>query len=208
MTSTSESTTRLEAFCDGVFAIAITLLVIEVHVPHLDEIARLGGLWPALGAQWPSYLGFVISFFTIGIMWANHHAMLEYIGRADRTFLLMNVAFLMPVAFLPFPTAVLAEHVVHPTARVAATAFYGAALFTIAIAFNALWLYGVHDPARMRHYDPDAVQTITRRYRMGPLGYGAATALAFVNVWASLATHAALALLFALPEKPSRRDDA
>ena len=198
------NTSRLEAFCDGVFAIAITLLVIEIHVPHADEVARLGGLWPALGARWPSYLGYTISFLTIGIMWANHHAVLEYVRRADRSFLLINVAFLMTVAFLPFPTAVLAEYVVHPAERVAATAFYGIALFVIAIGFNALWLVGIRDRSRLGHADPEAMNTITRRYRMGPIGYAAATGLAFVNVWLSLATHAALAILFAMSEKPSR----
>jgi len=197
-------TARLEAFCDGVFAIAITLLVIEIHVPHAGEVARLGGLWPALGVRWPSYLGYTISFLTIGIMWTNHHAVLEYVRRADRSFLLINVAFLMTVAFLPFPTAVLAEYVNHPAERVAATAFYGGALFVIAIGFNALWLVGIRDRSRIGHADPEAVNTITRRYRMGPIGYAAATALAFVNVWLSLATHAALAILFALSEKPSR----
>jgi len=197
-------TARLEAFCDGVFAIAITLLVIEIHVPHAGEVARLGGLWPALGVRWPSYLGYTISFLTIGIMWTNHHAVLEYVRRADRSFLLINVAFLMTVAFLPFPTAVLAEYVNHPAERVAATAFYGGALFVIAIGFNALWLVGIRDRSRIGHADPEAVNTISRRYRMGPIGYAAATALAFVNVWLSLATHAALAILFALSEKPSR----
>jgi uncharacterized membrane protein len=201
MPARDASTTRLEAFCDGVFAIAITLLVIEIHAPQLDEVRRLGGLWPALGARWPSYLGYVISFLTIGIMWANHHAMLEYIGRADRAFLLVNVAFLMPICFLPFTTAVLADHLIHPEARTAATAFYGATLVVIAIGFNAVWLIGTGDPSRMRHHDPQAVKTITSRYRLGPLGYAAATALAFVNVWASLATHAALAVLFARTEK-------
>src|SRR5262245_26952944 len=87
-------TPRLETFCDGVFAIAITLLVLEIHVPSHDEAARVGGLVRALLGLWPSYLGYTISFVTIGIMWVNHHSIFTYIKRADRYFLLLNVLFL------------------------------------------------------------------------------------------------------------------
>ncbi len=117
--------TRVEAFSDGVFSIAITLLIIEIKVPSHDELVRTGGLWAALAARWPSYLGYAISFLTLGIMWANHHAMFQYIRRVDRRVLLVSVLFLMGIAFLPFPTAVLAAHLADPETRVSATVFYG-----------------------------------------------------------------------------------
>jgi uncharacterized membrane protein len=197
-------TARLEAFSDGVFAIAITLLVLEIKVPPAHT-AGGGGLLAALGALWPSYIGYVITFITIGIMWVNHHAMFRYIRRADRWCLLINVAFLLCLSFLPFPTAVLAEHLNDPEGRRVATVFYGAALTVMAILYNVLWWYGTR---RGRLLGPDidleGVRTISKRYRFGPLLYAAATAIAFVNVAVSLTLHASLAVLFALPEVESR----
>ncbi len=102
-------TTRLEAFSDGVFAIAITLLILEIKVPAGPE-TQDHGLWRALLERWPSYVGYVISFATIGIMWVNHHALFKYIRRVDRALLLANLLLLMTISFLPYPTAVLAEH--------------------------------------------------------------------------------------------------
>src|SRR5690349_7248477 len=100
---TSE-TTRLEAFSDGVFAIAITLLILEIKVPTPAVSQAAGGLWAALVAQWPSFASYVISFVTIGIMWINHHAMFQYIRRTDRTLLLLHIVFLLLVSFVPYPT--------------------------------------------------------------------------------------------------------
>src|SRR5919204_4047728 len=102
------TTGRLETFSDGVFAIAATLLILEVHVREgRESLAR--GLLHA----WPSYTAYAISFLTIGIIWVNHHTVFEQIGRVDRTFLFINVAFLMLVAFIPFPTKLVSEHLRH-----------------------------------------------------------------------------------------------
>src|SRR3954471_2154145 len=103
-------TTRVEAFSDGIFAIAITLLVLNVRVPLPDLTGHGSTLLPALLHLWPAYLGYLISFFTIGIMWVNHHSMFALIRRTDRYFLLLSVFFLLWIAVLPFPTAVLAEY--------------------------------------------------------------------------------------------------
>jgi len=97
-------TGRLETFADGVFAIAITLLVLEIPHPEVDE--HLGR---ELVDQWPAYLAYVLSFVTIGIIWVNHHALMVQFARADRAFLFINVFFLMCVAFIPFPTALIAD---------------------------------------------------------------------------------------------------
>lgn len=196
-------TTRLETFSDGVFAIAITLLVLEIPVPNAADIARAHGLWPALAAHWSSYLGYVISFVTIGIMWANHHSIYQYVRHTDRRFLLVNVFFLMGIGFLPFPTAVLAAHLPDPANRVAATMFYGATLVAIAILFNAVWWAGIWKGRLLgRDIDHDGVRVITERYRLGPIGYLVALALAPVSVWISLGIHLALALFFTRAERP------
>ena len=194
-------TNRLEAFSDGVFAIAITLLILEIKVPQTTEIAA-SGLTAVLLSRWPSYLGYVISFLTIGIMWANHHTLFTYIRRADRPFIMANLFLLMMVSFLPFSTGVLAEHLAEPDSRVPATVFYGITLVLIAIGFNGVWLYGIRGRRLLGpDIDEQGVQTITSRYRLGPIGYLVATVTAFVSVWLSLAIHVALALLFAKSEK-------
>src|SRR3954469_17222873 len=100
------STDRLETFSDGVFEIAVTLLILEIGVPH---VAR-GDLAHALVKLWPSYATYVVSFFTIGIIWVNHHSQFMQIERADRVLLFLNLYLLMWVAFIPFPTALLAEY--------------------------------------------------------------------------------------------------
>jgi len=197
--SAFSETARLEAFSDGVFAIAITLLILEVKVPHAGTER---GLLRALAQLWPSYLGYVISFVTLGIMWANHHAIFTYIRRTDRYFLLIHVFFLMCISFLPFPTAVLAEHLPHPESRQIAVAAYSATLVVIALAYNAVWWYAVTGRRLLdAGADPVAVRSISRRYALGPVSYAVSFALAFVNVWASLSVHGILAMLYLLPER-------
>jgi TMEM175 potassium channel family protein len=97
-------TNRIEAFSDGMFAIAITLLILEIKVPA----SGAGGLAKALGQQWPSYLAFLLSFFYIGVMWMNHHRMFTHIRRSNDTLLVLNLLLLLGVTTVPFPTAVLA----------------------------------------------------------------------------------------------------
>jgi len=201
-------TARLEAFSDGVFAIAITLLVLEIKVPPAHE-ATGSSLLASLRHLWPSYVGYLITFVTIGIMWVNHHAMFRYIRRTDRACLLINVVFLLCLSFLPFPTAVLAEHLDDPEGRRVATVFYGCSFIVMALMFNLLWWYGTHRGRLLgADVDREAVDTISKRYRFGPVLYAAATAIAFVSVAASLALHASLAILFALPEAAPRRAHA
>jgi len=166
----TSDTARVEAFSDGVFAIAITLLVLEIHVPAPDATQHGRTLLTALRQLWPSYLGYALSFVTIGIMWANHHSIFRYVRRADRYFLLINVLFLMWISFLPFPTALLAAYLPEPEGRTIAVAGYSATLVMIALAYNAVWWYAV---GRERLLDPNAdrgaVRTISRRYLAGPI---------------------------------------
>jgi uncharacterized membrane protein len=203
-------TARVEAFSDGIFAIAITLLVLNIRVPSPDLTGHGGTLLPALLRLWPAYLGYLISFFTIGIMWVNHHSMFVLIQRTDRYFLLLSVFFLMCIAFLPFPTAVLADYLPEPRGRRVAVALYSATFVLIAVAYNALWWYAVRWGGLLdKNADQEAVRTISRRYMLGPVAYAISFGLAFINAWASLAVHGVLAAFFVLPvRKPTPRRPA
>ena len=207
--SAGSDTSRIEAFSDGVFAIAITLLVIEIGVPHVEGTTLLG----ALVEQWPSYLGYVISFLQIGVIWANHHNRFRFIVRSDHILLFLNILFLMCVAFIPFPTALLADYL-QGTERSTAGAIYAGTLAVTAVFFTLLWLYAAANYRLVdRNLDPSLLRAMTRRFVAGMVAYLVTFLLAFVNVTASLFLIVVLALLFVLPEpgertKPSRRRQA
>jgi TMEM175 potassium channel family protein len=208
--SGASETARVEAFSDGIFAIAITLLVLEIRVPPAELTGHGSTLLPALLRLWPSYLGYLISFITIGIMWVNHHSMFMLIRRIDRYFLLLSVLFLMFIAFLPFTTAVLAEYLSEPKGREIAVASYSATFVLIALAYNAVWWYAARGGRLLDEAaDLEAVRTISRRYLIGPTAYAVSFALAFVNAWASLAVHGFLAAFYVLPvRRPTARRPA
>ena len=192
-------TARVEAFSDGVFAIAITLLVLELKVPPAAGPAALG---PALLARWPSYAALLVSFATIGIMWINHHTLFTMIRRVDHTLLILNALVLLGAVVVPFPTALVAEHHGHPGERLAAAIYSGTFLF-VAIAFNLLWRWA-SSPARRPALlklpaDDPSVLEVHRRYRMGPLWYAVSLALSLASPGLALAINGALALFFALP---------
>ena len=199
----ANETARIEAFSDGVFAIAITLLVLDLKVPK--EAEHGPRLASALAAQWPAYLAFVTSFLTILVMWINHHRMFTLIGRADDRLLFYNGLLLMGVTLVPFPTSLVAEHLRDDGQRVAALVYNGTFIF-LGICFNVLWRRAaVGDRLLDPRADPDTLQRVFDAYRYGPVGYVAAFALAFVNVIASLVLNLALAFYFALPHGPRER---
>ena len=201
MAAHTSETTRLEAFSDGVFAIAITLLILEIKVPTAARAQAAGGLVRALAAQWAAFASYVISFFTVGIMWINHHAMFQYIRRVDRNLMLLHIPFLLLVSAVPYPTSLVAAFLSTADARAAAL-FYGGTFTAIALTYNAIWWYGIRDPhLRGEQVHVAGLRTISARYRMGPVMYLAAMALAFVNVGASLIGYALLAAFFALPDR-------
>jgi uncharacterized membrane protein len=199
----SGSTTRLEAFSDGVFAIAITLLVLEIRLPPAPEIEHAGGLAAALLALWPSYAGYAVSFVTIGIMWANHHEVIRLVSRADHGLMVWNLLLLMAISFTPFPTAVMAEHLPHPGwDRNVAVAFYCGSFTLTAVFYILLWRHASSGRRLIHAHVSDArVRAITRAYIPGSFIYGLATALAFVSVPAALAIVAGLALFYILPRR-------
>jgi uncharacterized membrane protein len=189
-------TARIEAFSDGVFAIAITLLIIEIHLPGREHA---GGLGHELLRIWPSYLGYLTSFLTIGVMWINHHHVFSFISRSDRTMLLLNTLLLLLIAFVPFPTAVLAQFIETDGAR-AAAALYGATMTITAITFFVWWRYASSGRRLIAPQVPQQeLDDITRAYTPGTLLYGGAMALAFVQPWVSAAAYLAIAVFYALP---------
>ena len=201
-----EDTVRIEAFSDAVFAIAITLLIIEIGVPHLDEEPPGTTLPQALVGLWPSFLAYVISFLQIGVIWANHHNRFRFIERSDHGLLFLNILFLMCVAFIPFPTALLAEYLEGTAGeRETAGVIYAGTLAVTAVFFTLLWLYAATNRRLVdRGLDPSLLRAMTRRYLLGTVAYVLVFLLAFVNVAASLALIVALALLFVLPEPGDR----
>ena len=183
---------RLEAFADGIFAFAATLLILNLAVL---EGKPLGG---QLLGIWTSYVAYAVSFTTIGIIWMNHHLVMHQIGRVDRTFLVLNILFLMLIAFIPFPTRLLALRIDSPDGQAAALA-YGITLTLTAIAINALWRYAAQRRRLIREdADQRVVSGITRSYAPGPIIYFVATVVALVSPWASAALCALIALFYVL----------
>lgn len=196
LTSDGSDTARLETFADGVIAIAITLLILDVKVPEAHGAALRG----QLAMQWPSYAGYVVSFLTIGVIWVNHHHMFKLIERTTHAFLIMNVVFLMTIAFLPWPTALVAANIRSPAGRETASVVYGVTMVAIAVMFNVVWRYASKG-GRLMHprVDLTVIARTNRSYGIGPIVYAAATVIAFVDAYVSLAIFAALAVFWLLP---------
>ncbi len=192
-----KETGRVEAFSDGVFAIAMTLLILDVKAPKPADAAASGGLLMALRGQWPTYLAYLTSFATILVMWVNHHKLFRHIHRSNDTLLFLNGLLLLFVTFVPFPTSLVADYLQESEAGVAAAVYAGTYL-ALAIAFNMLWLYASGKGRLLgTRANPTEVRAITRQYRFGPILYAVAFVLAFFSVAASVTLCLLLALFFA-----------
>ena len=192
-------TTRLEAFSDGVFAIAITLLVLEIPVPDAQE----GRLAHDLADLWPAYAAYVVSFITIGIIWINHHTAFAYLDRADRRVLLLNLNLLLWIGLLPWPTHLLAEYMREGGAdeRTAALV-YSLTMTLMGVSFGSLWLAIAKSERRSGALAglpvPD-VRALSRRFVVGSPLYALSAGLALVSAPACLAVNALLAVYYAIP---------
>ena len=153
------STGRLEAFSDGVFAIAITLLILDIAVPanSADDVLR------AVADEWPSYLAYFVSFATIGAVWLAHAAITEYLDRADATLIRLNLLLLLVVSFLPFPTHLLAEYQGHSDAERVVVTIYGVNLLLASVLVWGLWRYAVAEDLVRPDADDEEVQVLTKR---------------------------------------------
>jgi TMEM175 potassium channel family protein len=187
------STERLETFADGIFAIAATLLVIDVSVAaHGHELGH------ALVHAWPQYAAYAVSFLLIGVMWVNHHVCFSQIDKVDRTFLFINVGFLMSVAFLPFPTRLVAEHLRDGGERAAALT-YGVTMTLIAAGFVAFWFYAAIGRRLIaENADQRTVSGISRSYLPGVPFSTAATLVALWSPSVSLGLFAGMAVFYVL----------
>jgi TMEM175 potassium channel family protein len=194
----NSETGRVEAFSDGVFAIAITLLILEIKIPKPSD----GPLALQLLKQWPSYFAFLISFSFIGVMWMNHHRLFTHIKRCDDTLMVLNLLLLLGVTVVPFPTAVLATHLGYGDQRTAAL-LYNAVYLFIAIVFNLLWKYAISRNHHLLGTQVDAanVAKISKQYAFGPVFYLLCVVIAWISVPASLAGNIILAVFFALPPR-------
>ncbi len=202
---------RAESFSDGVFAVAITVLVFNL-LPIADKTAppaRLSVDGPdGLAQYWPAYLAYVVSFLTIGIMWLNHHTMLAQVSKVDRPVLVLNLFLLMGIIAIPFPTALVADHLTgsgegHGQASVAAVT-YGLVMIVISIGYATLWIYlAAHQDqlgARRRIHRP---RLSTFRFTIGNAGYVAGTLVALFWPVAALIIFGVLAVYYMVEHLPS-----
>jgi len=193
--SGEKETGRLEAFSDGVFAIAMTLLVLELKVPHPATVSSRA-FSAALAAQWPSYVSFITSFFTVLVMWVHHHVIFRLVKRVDARLLFANGFLLMLVTVVPFPTAAIAEYLKTPAAP-AACAFYAGVFFAIAIAFYLLLLAAFRDSMLDPRASHARIARFRRNYRLGPPLYLAALIAAPFSPLLSLGICTALWIFWA-----------
>ena len=181
----TKETGRLEAFSDGVFGIALTLLVLELKVPHPDAEAGArtsGALWSSLGQEWPSYFAYTTSFISILIMWVHHHTVFKLVQKTDSLLLFANGFLLLVVTIVPFPTAVLADYLMTPAAP-AACMFYAGTFVVISSAYCLLLLAAFREKLLAPHASTAKVTQLRRSYRLGPPLYLVALVAAAFNVW-------------------------
>ena len=197
----TNETSRIEAFSDGIFSIAATLLVLELK-PPADAVS----FWQGILQQWPGYASFLLSFLYIGIMWINHHRLFSHIHRSDDVLMVTNLLLLLGVVWIPYPTSLMARAVA--TGRIhEAAIFYNGSYCVIALLFNLLLLSCVKRGLVDRNYT--TVRGIAKQYGMGPVMYLLCFAVTWWSVPLSLAMNAGMALFFLMsPDRCAKGDGA
>lgn len=194
-------TGRLEAFSDGVFAIAVTLLVLELSVP----IGSGSHLLQSIVDQWPAYLAYVVSFSTIGAGWLAHSAITEYLIRADAVLIRLNLLLLMVISFIPFPTRLLAQYIHEREAERIAVTVYGLNLLIASLLVSVLWRYSV----RANLVRPDAVDSdirmITRRLTPSLAGYVVLIGVGLFLPLVAVLGYLVIAVFFIIPLRHIRQ---
>lgn len=194
-------TNRVEAFSDGVFAIAITLLVLDLRVPTAENESLAHGL----AAEWPSYAAYAVSFLIIGIIWINHHAIFRTLRFADRPLLFANLALLGVVSAIPFPTRLLATYLDAGFDGSIAAAVYGATMLAMSVCFSTLWLVATRERAALLYEQVDAAaaRSTMGRFGLGLVAYAVAIALSFVSAVVALIVHGVIALYYCFDQVAS-----
>src|SRR5215467_9229200 len=196
------STGRVEAFSDGVFAVAITLLVFGLAPSGGGSLAH------QLLHSWPQYLAYAVSFLTIGIMWMNHHTILAHVTRVDRPLLVLNLLLLMGVVAIPFPTALVADNLLH-SGGTAAAVTYGLVMIAISCGFDGLWVYvATHAPALGAALPPEALRSSIPGFTLGGAAYVVGTLVAYFSAVLGMAIFGALAVYYLFEHLPSPGGDA
>jgi uncharacterized membrane protein len=186
--------TRVEAVSDGIFAIAITLLVLTISEP--DDYSHLAS---ELGDRWPSLAAYMVSFAIIGIMWFNHHSIFSMLETVDGAFFYLNLLLLMTIGFLPYPTGVLGQALQRGEGERTAAVIYSVTMAINAVAWGALWLYASTRRRLLKDTFPESRRRIaTLAFTAGIGVYALSILVAFINAYACLAFHSVLALYYAL----------
>ncbi|HLN17015.1 MAG TPA: TMEM175 family protein [Acidimicrobiales bacterium] len=190
---------RLEAFSDGVFAVAITILALNLSVAGPGH----GPLLHQLAHHWPQFAAYVVSFFTIGIIWVNHHALFMRIALVDRRLLFLNLFLLMVVVLLPFATSTLATYLTTGgrDSHVAA-AFYSLVDLAMALAFSAIFRWTLGEGRLVRAVPPELTTRATIRFTIGTLAYVVAFGVSFVSAPAALAITGVVAVYYMFEQAP------
>jgi uncharacterized membrane protein len=179
--------------------------VLELKVPHVES----GALWGALLERWPSYATYVVSFLTIGIIWVNHHAVMDRIKRVNRSLLFLNLVFLMAVAAIPFPTALLADYLRAGHDERLAAALYGMTMAAMGIAFGLIWAYAVlRENLLHEGIDPERARKSLLIFAAGNPLYLLAIGVSLYSAEAALAIYALLALFYLFDVLPPRGERA
>ena len=203
MAAPTPNTDRLEAFSDGVFAVAATLLVLNLKVGGASgRPLRAGTLAHALGAQWPQYATYAVSFLTIGIIWLNHHSQFSRIERPDRTLMVLNLLLLMFVTLTPFPTSLLASYLRSGSDEHVAAALYAATMLAMSIAFFSTYAWCARRKLFADWVADEHVGYLVRRNVAGLFVYAVAIGLAFASATVSLVLCGLAAIYYLLPGRP------
>jgi len=189
---------RAEAFSDGVFAVAITVLTFNLLPIAVKPLTAA-----SLASHWPDYFAFVVSFLTIGIMWLNHHTMLSAVTRVDRVVLVLNLLLLMGVVAIPFPTALVAAHLNDSSAGKVAAVTYGLVMIAIGLGFGSLWIYlAAHQKELGARRTVRTPRLSTLRFTIGNAGYVCGTIVAVFVPVAALIIFGVLAVYYLIQHLP------
>ncbi len=188
------NTSRVEAFSDGVFAVAITLLVLQFTVPEVGS----GKLLSTVLGQWPQLVTYVATFLTVGVVWVNHHTIFRNLRAVDRTIQFINLVLLMTVVLLPYPTALLGRYLNSGQNGSVAAAFYAVVMTVMAIAFQTLVAWALTHPQLLRpEIEGARVGAVLPRFALGLVVYAVSIGLAFVSTWLVVALYAFNAIYYA-----------
>jgi uncharacterized membrane protein len=194
-------TGRVEAFSDGVLAVAITLLVLDLKVPHVGD----GSLWEALLKQWPAYAAYLTSFLIIGIMWANHHSIFRQIRFVDRSLMLLNLLLLMAIVAIPFGASLVSEYLKEPghNGNVAMATYSGISL-VVAVSYGLIWGYALWHPNLLEpSVDVAGSRKTYPRFAGGALFYAVLIVVSLINAYVALIVTFLLALYYAFDQLQS-----